>query len=107
VEFEPWARKRQAKVTPVQLAAGMPQDLTSHSCINLRTPTRALCWEFEKDQREMRARIAGPLAFNTTSLVLNVSGWLTYRRSISPAETSFVGIGVRHFGVPPLNPSRR
>jgi DNA-binding transcriptional LysR family regulator len=49
-----------------------PQDLTSHSCINLRLPTyRSLyAWEFEKGGRELKVRVEGQLAFNTSTLIL-------------------------------------
>ena len=43
-----------------------PQDLTAHACINLRLPTLGglYAWEFEKDGRELRVRVEGPLVFN-------------------------------------------
>src|SRR5580692_1397952 len=43
-----------------------PQDLTTHSCINLRLPTRGglYVWEFEKDGREVNVRVEGQLVFN-------------------------------------------
>ena len=49
----------------------MPQELTSHSCINLRTATHGglYAWEFEKDGRELRVRVEGQLVFNTASLI--------------------------------------
>jgi DNA-binding transcriptional LysR family regulator len=45
-----------------------PQDLTGHACINLRLPTHdgLYAWEFEKDGREIRARVEGPLVFNVS-----------------------------------------
>jgi DNA-binding transcriptional LysR family regulator len=48
-----------------------PQELTAHSCINLRTPTHGgfYAWEFEKDGRELRVRVEGQLVFNTASLI--------------------------------------
>lgn len=50
-----------------------PQDLTDHSCINLRLPTYGglYAWEFEKDGRELRVRVEGQLVFNTLALRLN------------------------------------
>lgn len=50
-----------------------PQDLTSHSCINLRLPTYGglYAWEFEKGGRELKVRVDGQLAFNTSTLILN------------------------------------
>ena len=52
-----------------------PQDLTSHSCINLRLPTHGgfYAWEFEKGQRELKVRVEGQLAFNTASLILDAA----------------------------------
>jgi DNA-binding transcriptional LysR family regulator len=49
----------------------MPQELTAHSCINLRTATHGglYAWEFEKDGRELRVRVEGQLVFNTASLI--------------------------------------
>jgi DNA-binding transcriptional LysR family regulator len=50
-----------------------PQDLTTHSCINLRLPTHGglYAWEFEKGGRELKVRVEGQLVFSTTSLILN------------------------------------
>jgi DNA-binding transcriptional LysR family regulator len=49
-----------------------PQDLTAHRCINIRLPTLGgfHAWEFEKDGRELRVRVDGPLAFNGSRLAL-------------------------------------
>lgn len=43
-----------------------PQDLTSHSCINLRLATHGglWVWEFEKKGRELKVRVDGQLVFN-------------------------------------------
>ena len=43
-----------------------PQDLVSHSCINLRLPTygRLYAWEFEKNGREVKVRVDGQLTFS-------------------------------------------
>jgi DNA-binding transcriptional LysR family regulator len=47
-----------------------PQDLTSHDCINLRLPNHGLyAWEFTKNGRDLRVRVEGQLAFNTTALI--------------------------------------
>ncbi|MCE1238092.1 MAG: LysR family transcriptional regulator [Hyphomicrobiales bacterium] len=45
-----------------------PDDLTDHDCINLRLPTYGgfYAWEFEKDGRELKVRVEGQLAFNTS-----------------------------------------
>jgi len=52
-----------------------PQDLTAHACINLRLPTYGgfYAWEFEKDGRELRVRVDGPLAFNISRMALNAA----------------------------------
>ncbi len=44
-----------------------PQDLTNHSCINVRLPTYGglFAWEFEKNGRELKVRLDGQLVFNT------------------------------------------
>src|ERR1700693_225599 len=52
-----------------------PQDLTAHSCINLRLPTHGglYAWEFEKGGRELRVRVEGQLVFNETALILDAT----------------------------------
>lgn len=52
-----------------------PQDLTGHACINLRLPTYGgfYAWELEKDGRELRVRVDGPLAFNVSCMVVNAA----------------------------------
>lgn len=44
-----------------------PEDLTSHSCINMRLPTHGgiYPWEFTKKSRELKVRVDGQLVFNT------------------------------------------
>jgi DNA-binding transcriptional LysR family regulator len=53
----------------------IPQDLTAHSCINLRLPTHGglYAWEFEKRRRELKVRVEGQLVFNSASLILNAA----------------------------------
>lgn len=53
----------------------IPQDLTAHSCINLRLPTLGglYAWEFEKGGRELKVRVEGQLVFNTTALILDAA----------------------------------
>jgi DNA-binding transcriptional LysR family regulator len=48
-----------------------PQDLTQHDCINLRLPTYGglYAWEFEKNGRELNARVEGQLVFNSTRMI--------------------------------------
>lgn len=52
-----------------------PQDLTDHSCINLRLPTHGniYAWEFEKNRREVRVNVEGQLVFNNLALRLNAA----------------------------------
>src|SRR5271155_3316917 len=52
-----------------------PQDLTAHSCINLRLPTHGglYAWEFEKGKRELRVRVEGQLVFNATAPMLEAA----------------------------------
>lgn len=52
-----------------------PRDLTEHSCINLRLPTRGgvYVWEFEKNGREMNVRVDGRFVFNNFALRLNAA----------------------------------
>jgi len=53
----------------------MPQDLTAHSCINLRLPTYGglYAWEFEKDGHVLRVRVEGQLVFNETGPMLDAA----------------------------------
>jgi len=48
-------------------APRVPQDLTNHDCINLRLSTHGglYAWEFEKNGRELKARVGGQFTFNT------------------------------------------
>src|SRR3954452_13240451 len=52
-----------------------PQELTQHSCINLRLPAHRgiYAWEFERNGRDLRVRVDGQLTFNTAALLLNAS----------------------------------
>lgn len=56
-----------------------PQDLLNHQCINLRLPTHGglYVWEFEKDGREIKARVDGQVVFNSTMQIVKaaVSGY--------------------------------
>jgi DNA-binding transcriptional LysR family regulator len=53
----------------------LPKDLTAHACINLRLPTFGGFYvsEFEKSGKEMKVRVEGPLAFNSSKLVLEAA----------------------------------
>jgi DNA-binding transcriptional LysR family regulator len=53
----------------------VPQDLTAHSCINLRLPTLGglYAWEFKKGARELRVRVEGQLVFNGTAPMLDAA----------------------------------
>jgi DNA-binding transcriptional LysR family regulator len=48
----------------------VPQDLTAHSCINIRLPTSGgiYAWDFEKRGREVKVRVEGSLVFNNIAL---------------------------------------
>lgn len=52
-----------------------PQDLTAHSCINIRLPTYGgfYVWEFERDGRELNVRVDGPVAFNISRMALRAA----------------------------------
>ncbi|HVY33539.1 MAG TPA: LysR family transcriptional regulator [Caulobacteraceae bacterium] len=52
-----------------------PHDLTEQACINLRLSTLGglYAWEFEKDGRELKVRVDGPLIFNDVPLILNAA----------------------------------
>jgi DNA-binding transcriptional LysR family regulator len=52
-----------------------PKDLTDHACINLRLPTFGgfYVWEFEKSGKETKVRVEGPLAFNSSRLVVEAA----------------------------------
>ena len=49
-----------------------PQQLTEHTCINIRLPTHGgiYAWEFEKRGRSLRVRVDGQVVFNNISLRL-------------------------------------
>ncbi|MES2710764.1 MAG: LysR family transcriptional regulator [Pseudomonadota bacterium] len=52
-----------------------PQDLTAHTCINIRLPTLGglYAWELEKDGREVKVRVDGQLVFNTSPPLLKAA----------------------------------
>lgn len=52
-----------------------PRDLIEHNCIGLRLPTHGglYAWEFEKGGRELRVRVEGQLACNTTAQMLSAA----------------------------------
>ncbi len=53
----------------------IPQDLTSHNCVNLRLPTHGslYAWEFEKNGRALNVRVEGQLVFNGAGALLNAA----------------------------------
>lgn len=59
----------------VHQAPEVPQDLTGHTCINLRLPTHGglYAWEFDRDGRELRVRVEGQLVFGNTALILQAA----------------------------------
>jgi DNA-binding transcriptional LysR family regulator len=52
-----------------------PEDLTAHSCINIRLPTYGglYVWEFEKGRRALKVRVEGQLVFNNIALRLGAA----------------------------------
>lgn len=52
-----------------------PQDLASHSCINLRLPTHGglYAWELERDGHALNVRVEGQLVFNSSPQILNAA----------------------------------
>lgn len=52
-----------------------PQDLTAHSCINLRLPNHGefFAWTFRRGGREQRVKVEGQLVFNTLLSVLRAA----------------------------------
>ena len=52
-----------------------PQELTGHNCINLRLPTYGglYAWEFERGDREIKVRVDGQLAFNSSRQILDAA----------------------------------
>jgi len=52
-----------------------PQELAAHTCINLRMLSGGglYAWELEKDDRELRVRVDGQLAFNNTNMILRAA----------------------------------
>jgi len=52
-----------------------PQELVRHNCINLRLPTYGglYAWEFERDNKELKVRVDGQLAFNSAGLILKAA----------------------------------
>jgi len=53
----------------------IPNDLTTHNCINLRMPTHGglYVWEFEKNGQEVQVRVEGQLVFNTIAMRLEAA----------------------------------
>lgn len=53
----------------------IPDDLTTHNCINLRMPTHGglYIWEFEKNGQELKVRVEGQLVFNTIAMRLEAA----------------------------------
>jgi DNA-binding transcriptional LysR family regulator len=52
-----------------------PQDLTSHTCINVRLPTHGglYVWDFEKDGRSLNVRVEGQLVVNGLNQVVKAA----------------------------------
>ena len=71
------ARLRMAAVaTPGYLAdrakPKRPEDLTKHSCINMRFPTHGglYVWEFERKGKQVNVRVEGQVTVNSTSHIV-------------------------------------
>lgn len=56
-------------------APRVPHDLAAHSCINLRMLSGGglYAWELEKNGREVRVRVDGQLAFNSTRMIVRAA----------------------------------
>jgi DNA-binding transcriptional LysR family regulator len=52
-----------------------PQELTGHTCINLRLPTHGglWAWDFERDGRELKVRVEGQIILNGIFQVLDAA----------------------------------
>lgn len=50
-----------------------PQDLTAHTCINLRLPGGIYVWEFEKRGREIKVRVEGQVTVNGSDECVNAA----------------------------------
>src|SRR5215203_756886 len=52
-----------------------PQELTSHTCINLRLPTHGgvWAWDFERDGGELKVRVEGQIILNSIFQVLDAA----------------------------------
>jgi DNA-binding transcriptional LysR family regulator len=52
-----------------------PQQLTDHTCINLRLPTRGglWAWDFERNGRELKVRVEGQIILNSIFDVLDAA----------------------------------
>ena len=65
-----------AVASPAYLSAHLkpktPQELTNHSCINLRLQTHGnlYAWEFEKNGRPLNVRVTGQVVCNTPSAII-------------------------------------
>lgn len=53
----------------------VPQDLTAHTCINLRLPTHGglYAWEFEQGRDQVRVRVDGQLVFNASAPMIDAA----------------------------------
>jgi DNA-binding transcriptional LysR family regulator len=56
-------------------ALKIPQQLSNHTCINLRLPTRGglYAWEFQKGTRKLNVRVDGQLVFNTARMIIQAA----------------------------------
>jgi DNA-binding transcriptional LysR family regulator len=56
-------------------APASPEDLSSHLCVNIRTPTHGgiYAWEFEKDGRDVKVRVEGQFICNDAPLAVEAA----------------------------------
>lgn len=56
-------------------APKLPGDLAGHNCINLRLPTYGslLQWDFEKNDQQLKMRVAGQWTFNSSGPILRAA----------------------------------
>lgn len=66
----------------------LPQELTEHMCINLRTPTHGglYVWEFEKAGRAVNVRVDGQVIAN--------SGWMIYQSALQGLGLAYLNLNM-------------
>jgi DNA-binding transcriptional LysR family regulator len=53
----------------------IPQDLTTHNCVNLRLPTHGglYAWEFSKAGKALHVQVTGQMIFSTSSQIMTAA----------------------------------